>query len=204
MIPRGARTGAWPDAVAVQPAVAADVVLAYARITPAMSAADLNLVSASFELLAAAVDDEAKLARLLGATIADGWAGFPESLPVLRDSYARNPGAHAWGTLFFVLGDPRTLVGLGGYKAAPSTDGIVEIGYAIAPAFRGRGLATSAVQQMVARGFGDPQVRFIDAHTLAGPNASTRVLEKSGFEMLGVLEDPGEGPIWHWRLSRTG
>jgi len=122
---------------------------------------------------------------------------------VLRSSCASSPRGHAWGAFFFVLDDPRTLVGLGGYKGGPSNEGGVEIGYAIAPAFRGRGLATAAVQQLVTRGFGDPQVRFIDAHTLAQANASTRVLEKSGFEMVGALEDPDDGPIWHWRLSRT-
>jgi ribosomal-protein-alanine N-acetyltransferase len=169
-----------------------------------MAAADLNLVSASFELLDAAIEDEPRLGRLLAATVADGWAGFPESLPMLRNSCASNPGGHAWGTFFFVLENPRTLVGLGGYKGAPSNDGVVEIGYAIAPAFRGRGLATAVVQQLVTRGFGDPQVRFIDAHTLAQVSASTRVLEKSGFEMVGVLEDPDDGPIWHWRLRWTG
>jgi RimJ/RimL family protein N-acetyltransferase len=169
-----------------------------------MTAADLNLVNASFELLDAAIADEHKLGRLLAATVADGWAGFPESLPVLRDLCARSPGGQAWGPYLFVLDEPRTLVGLGGYKGNPSNEGVVEIGYAIAPSFRGRGLATAAVQQMVTRGFGDPQVRFIDAHTLAEPNASTRVLEKSGFEMLGAIEDPDDGPIWHWRLRRTG
>src|SRR5687768_13552186 len=130
----------------------------------------LNLVSASLELLDAAVEDAAELGRLLAATVAEGWAGFPESLPGLRNACARNPGRHAWGTFFFVLDDPRTLVGLGGYKGAPSNEGIVEIGYAIAPAFQGRGLATAAVQQMIARGFEDPQVMLIDAHTLAHAN----------------------------------
>jgi [ribosomal protein S5]-alanine N-acetyltransferase len=166
--------------------------------------AELTLVSASIELLDAAIEDGPRLGRLLAATVAEGWAGFPEALPVLRDSCARNPRGHAWGTFFFVLDEPRTHVGLGGYKGGPSNEGIVEIGYAIAPAFRGRGLATAAVRQMVARGFGDPQVRSIDAHTLAQANASTRVLEKSGFEMLGALDDPDDGQIWHWRLRRTG
>jgi RimJ/RimL family protein N-acetyltransferase len=167
-----------------------------------MAAADLNLVTASFELLDAAIQDEPKLGHLLAATVADGWAGFPEALPVLRDSCARNPQGYVWGPSLFVLGEPRTLVGLGGFKGGPSTEGVVEIGYAIAPAFRGRGLATAAVQEMLTRGFGDPQVRFIDAHTLGQPNASTRVLEKAGFEKIGALEDPDEGPIWHWRRGR--
>jgi RimJ/RimL family protein N-acetyltransferase len=138
----------------------------------------------------------------LEATIAEGWAGFPEALPVLRDACAKSPQGYPWGPFFFVLEAPRTLVGLGGYKGGPSSDGVVEIGYAIAPAFRGRGLATEAVRQMVVQGFADPQVTFIDAHTLAQTNASTRVLVKSGFEMLDTLQDPDDGPIWHWRRKR--
>ena len=169
-----------------------------------MEAAGLNLVRASFEVLDAAIEDSSQLGRLLAATVADGWAGFPESLPGLRASLAEHPDGHIWGTYLFLLDEPRTLVGLGGYKGSPSNEGMVEIGYAIAPAFRGRGLATAAVQQMIAQAFRDPLVRIIDAHTLGQVNASTRVLEKSGFEMIGELEDPEEGPIWHWRRRRTG
>ena len=164
----------------------------------------LQLVSATVDLLDAAIEDQLRLGRLLGAAIADDWAGFPESLPGLRSSCARGPGGGSWGTFLFVHQDPRTLVGMGGFKGGPSREGVVEIGYAIAPAFQGRGLATEAARQMVERAFADPAVRAVDAHTLAEENPSTGILRKLGFARIGEQVDPDDGPIWHWRVGRPG
>lgn len=163
----------------------------------------LHLVDANFELLAAAVAGAGALEAVLGVSVAEGWAGFPEVLPILRASYAKNPNENSWGSLFFVQPHVRTLVGFGGFKGPPSSDAVVEIGYAIAPAFRGQGLATDAVTQMVQRAFADTIVRAVDAHTLGHSNPSTRVLEKSGFRRIGESSDPDDGPIWHWRRERA-
>jgi len=163
----------------------------------------LNLVNANLALLTAALAGREALEALLGVSIADDWAGFPEALPVLRASYTANPGVHPWGSLFFVEPQARTLVGLGGFKGPPSSDAVVEIGYAIAPAFRGRGLATDAVAQMVQRAFEDASVQAVTAHTLGQANPSTRVLEKSGFQKIGETNDPDEGLVWHWRRERA-
>lgn len=162
----------------------------------------INLVNATFELLNTAIEDPPAFGRLLGATIADDWAGFPEALPAVRALYAENPGENPWGTLFFVEESPRALVGWGGYKGRPSPDGVVEIGYAIAPACRGRGLATEAVAQMVRRAFADPAINAVDAHTLGHVDPSTRVLEKAGFQQIGEKQDPEDGALWHWRYRR--
>lgn len=167
-----------------------------------MTSFRLNLVDGNLELLTAAVAGDTALEELLGVAVADGWAGFPEALPVLLASYAKSPNGHAWGSLFFVEPHLRALVGFGGFKGAPSADAVVEIGYAIAPAFRGRGFASDAVAQMVRRAFADASVRAVDAHTLGHVNASTRVLEKSGFQKIGEANDADEGTVWHWRHDR--
>ena len=168
-----------------------------------MTAPALTLVNATYELLSAAIDDADELGRLLGAAITDGWADFPEALPTVRALYAEHPEGIAWGTLFFVEENPRALVGWGGYKGRPSAEGALEIGYAVAPSRRGRGLATEAIQQMVERAFADPSVEFVDAHTLAHESASTRVLEKVGFSLAGEATDPDDGAVWHFRVSRA-
>lgn len=162
----------------------------------------LNLVDGTLALLTAAVGDKNALEALLGASIADDWAGFPEALPVLCSSYRANPEGHRWGSLFFIEPNLRMLVGFGGYKGPPSSDAVVEVGYAIAPAFRGKGLATDAVTQMVRRAFADASVRAVDAHTLGHANPSTRVLEKSGFQKIAEFNDPDDGLIWQWRRER--
>jgi [ribosomal protein S5]-alanine N-acetyltransferase len=162
----------------------------------------LKLVDGNLELLTAAVAGADALGALLDVTVADDWAGFPEALPVLCASYVNTPNGNRWGSLFFV--EPRgcALVGFGGFKGPPSSDGIVEVGYAIAPAFQGQGLATDALAQMVQRAFVDPIVRAVDAHTLGYANPSTRVLEKGGFRKIGEANDPDVGMVWHWRRER--
>jgi RimJ/RimL family protein N-acetyltransferase len=162
----------------------------------------LKLVDGTLALLSAAVEGRDVLAGLLGVSVAEGWEGFPEALPIVRASYEREPDGHRWGSLFFIEREVATLVGFGGFKGSPSPDGVVEIGYAIAPAFRGRGLATDAVEQMLQRAFADVAVRAVDAHTLGHDNPSTRVLQKTGFRKLAEIEDPDDGPIWQWRLER--
>jgi ribosomal-protein-alanine N-acetyltransferase len=172
--------------------------------TPPMT---LALVDMTVELLDAAIDDQVRLGRLLAAAVAAGWEGFPEALPVLRRFCAEGWGGGAggdgrWGGLFFLLETPRVLVGMGGYKGGPSPDGVVEIGYAVAPEFRGRGLATLATRLMLRRAFAEPTIAAVDAHTLAQDNPSTRVLRRTGFQKIGEMVDPDEGPIWHWRARR--
>src|SRR6186997_560432 len=101
-----------------------------------MTGSRLNLVDGTLALLTAALAGEPALEALLGVSVADGWAGFPEALPVLRASYESSPeGHHRWGSLFFIEPEVHALVGFGGFKGPPSSDGVVEIGYAIAPAF---------------------------------------------------------------------
>jgi len=166
------------------------------------NSARLLLVNATLELLDAAVEDATRLGELLGASLADDWAGFPQVLPRLRELHAENPHT-SWGTVLFLLATPRTLVGMGGYKGEPSLEGLVEIGYAVAPAFRGRGLATEAARALVARAFADPRVQAVTAHTLAEKNPSTGVLEKAGFRRVGEQHDPDVGALWRWQLDRA-
>jgi RimJ/RimL family protein N-acetyltransferase len=167
-----------------------------------MTSSRLELVDGNLALLTAAVEGGGALEAALGVALADDWAGFPEALPLLKAAYASGTG-HTWGSLFFVHPQLRTLVGFGGFKGPPSSDAVVEIGYAIAPAFQGQGLATDAVAQMLLRAFAHPGVRAVDAHTLGHVNPSTRVLEKAGFRRIGEAHDADAGVVWHWRRERT-
>ena len=98
-----------------------------------------------------------------------------------------------------MAGEPPELVGWGGFKGPPR-DGTVELGYAVAPAREGRGLATAAVRAMLRDAFADPGVHAVIAHTLPEPGPSPRVLEKAGFTRTGeVTGDHGE-PVWRFRI----
>lgn len=162
----------------------------------------LNLVDGTLALLTTALAGKSALETALDVSVAENWEGFPEALPVLRESYRTNPEGRRWGSLFFIEPKARVLVGFGGFKGPPSSEAVVEIGYAIAPAFQRQGLATDAVMQMVKRAFADASIRAVDAHTLGHENPSTRVLVKSGFRKIAAFNDPGDGLVWHWRRER--
>jgi [ribosomal protein S5]-alanine N-acetyltransferase len=159
----------------------------------------IRLVRADLELLDAAPAGDNCLARQLGHDVVAGWVAVTEALEPTRKALPLNSGV-GWGARFFLTDDPRQLVGWGGFKDAPR-DGVVEIGYEIAEARQGQGLASAAIRAMVREAFGDEQVRAVIAHTLAHRDASNRVLEKVVFEYDGDAEEDGE-KVWRYSLSR--
>jgi [ribosomal protein S5]-alanine N-acetyltransferase len=60
------------------------------------------------------------------------------------------------------------------------------IGYWVDHRRNGRGLATGAVGEIVAYAFGDLELHRVEAATLVDNVSSQRVLEKSGFERIGL------------------
>jgi ribosomal-protein-alanine N-acetyltransferase len=131
--------------------------------------------------------------------VVSGWVGFPEALAAALDG-ARRGDADPWGSHLIFDDADGALVGFGGFKGAPS-DGEVEIGYAIAPTRRGRGLATAAARVMVERAR-SAGVRTVLAHTLATPNPSTSVLAHCQFARVATLLDADLGAqVWRWELN---
>jgi GNAT superfamily N-acetyltransferase len=136
-----------------------------------------------------------------GAAVIDGWTIYPD---VLRKSLAAvdPPDGDPWGTHLFLLAEARTLVGWGGFKGAPR-EGVAEIGYEVAPAVEGRGIATAAAAALVAKARA-AGVTSVIAHTLPERNASCRVLEKNGFVLDDEDAREGGTPVWRWRLGLPG
>jgi RimJ/RimL family protein N-acetyltransferase len=163
----------------------------------------VRLVTCDLALAEAAIAGDAALGRALGCAVAGGWAVFPDALGRVRDALAADPGGARWGTRLFLVDEPRTLVGWGGFKGAPR-DGAVEVGYAVAPGWEGRGVATDALRALVREAWEDPAVRTVLAHTLAEPGPSVRVLEKAGFAHDGAVPDEDVGTAWRFRLQRPG
>jgi [ribosomal protein S5]-alanine N-acetyltransferase len=165
----------------------------------------LALVTAAPELLLALIEQPQSFAATTGWQLAAGLREFygsgavsPAWLTALRTAAAPDPWRHG----FFVLQRGSSLViGTAGFKGAPD-DGMVEIAYGIAPGHQGQGYATEAAAALIEFAFARADVRLVRAHTLAEPNASTRVLLKNGFRNCGLVVDPEDGPVWRWELDR--
>jgi RimJ/RimL family protein N-acetyltransferase len=93
------------------------------------------------------------------------------------------------------------VVGLCSHKTAPSADGAVEIGYAVAAERRRLGHATQAVSLLIRAARRDPRIRRLVAETAVGNLPSQRVLEANGFAKTGTGVDADEGDMIVWALE---
>jgi RimJ/RimL family protein N-acetyltransferase len=78
------------------------------------------------------------------------------------------------------------VVGDIGFHGPPSSDGVVEIGYALVAVVHGRGIATAACRRLLAVAWRDGASAVL-AEAASDNAASRRVLVKAGF----VLRDDG-------------
>jgi len=94
------------------------------------------------------------------------------------------------------------MVGIGGYKGNPDTNGMVEIGYSIANSYQNKGLGTQSAKILIDRAFKNQEIKLVRAHTLAYKNPSTRILQKVGMKRIAELEDLEDGTIWRWEIQK--
>ena len=160
----------------------------------------MRLLPATLEHLLALQTDPTAFGRLIGSPVPEGWPEFPESIGFTLDRLREHPDEGDWWMHFFVSAD--VLVGSGGFVGPPQ-DGVVEIGYELAPAFRGRGLGTAAAGALIEKARATGTVSAVIANTLAHDNPSTGVLRHLGFSWTRELVDPEEGPIWRSELALT-
>lgn len=152
---------------------------------------------ARLDWLEALAESDNVFASRFGIAVEAEWSGFPEAVPAALAAARQRP-QDPWGTYLF-FDDDSALVGIGGFKGPPTEDA-VEIGYAVAPSRQGRGVATAAVQDLLARA-ARAGVGIATAYTLAGGNPSTRVLVKTGFVRTTTERDPEVGEVWRWERA---
>jgi RimJ/RimL family protein N-acetyltransferase len=118
--------------------------------------------------------------ELDGRVAAPGW---PHADTAHGLAFARSGG---WTWL--VVDEHGRVAGECGVKNPPS-DGVVEIGYGLAPGSRGHGLGTRAVDAMVGWILSRPEVSSVEAEVESGNVTSARLLVRLGFSI--VAEAPG-------------
>ena len=168
----------------------------------------LRLIPCEVRHFEAILTDPKQLEGMLGVTVFDDGFDFPgvasmETMRFLYKHLKANPDVLGWWTYLFVHAEDRVLIGQGGYKGKANGTGTVEIGYAIVPSHRRRGLATETAQGLIDNAFAHAHVKRVDAHTLAEPNPSTKVLEKVGMKFAGAVDHPNLGVVWRWSLQRA-
>jgi [ribosomal protein S5]-alanine N-acetyltransferase len=95
-------------------------------------------------------------------------------------------GMGAWG-IEHGDGADRRLIGIANFSRPHPLNRRVEMGYTIARAYWGQGLATEAVQALLRFGFDQMHLVRIEAVVLPDHLASARVLQKAGLQLEGLL-----------------
>lgn len=164
----------------------------------------LTLRVCSPQQILALIEQPERFRDLTGVPVADGLRQFygsddvsPKWLAALRDGSEPDPWRHGF---WVVHREDDCVIGSAGYKGAPDADGVVEIAYGIVPTYEGNGYATEAAAALVTFALGHG-ARHVRAHTLPVANASTRVLSKNGFHLVGPVVDPEDGPVWRWERA---
>ncbi len=149
-------------------------------------------------------DDLHLLGYLLDVKTPKIWTTYSDALDVLPFFYhSYNMNGCDWASYFTIHKTDRMLLGTCGFKGAPDTEGVVEIGYEMHQDYRLKGLTTEAAQALVGFAFASPDVQLVRAHTISfSDNPSVSVLKKLGFELIGLFTDPDDGEIWRWEKKK--
>ena len=129
---------------------------------------------------------------------------LPPSKTVARALTQLDLGTPAfWCIPFLIVSTSRsTLLGACGFKTAP-VNGSVEISYGVARAERGRGIATTAIGQLLQLAASSALVQQVVAHILPDNIASSKTVARLGFLPEGPLLDTDGALVmrWVWRVA---
>ncbi len=150
--------------------------------------------------LLALTESEEAYQKCSGMRIADGvrdflLAGSADFMARLRAATEPDPWSFGFAVLHKI---DNCMIGFASFTGPPDSSGLVEIAYGIAPAYQGKGYATEAAVALVDFASRNNCVTKICAHTLPEINASTRVLEKCGFQKIGEVVDSENNLVWRW------
>ncbi|MFF0671839.1 GNAT family N-acetyltransferase [Streptomyces tendae] len=106
---------------------------------------------------------------------------------------AADPGRARWMVRQAVVGDGGLVVGHAGFHGPPDEVGMVEIGYSIAPDFRRRGYARSALIELLRRAAAEPAVTTVRAAISPDNVASLATIAGLGFVEVGEQWDEEDG-----------
>ena len=99
----------------------------------------------------------------------------------------------AWVTGVIWDEQHQVAVGRAGYHGPPDPSGMVEIGYAVDPAYRRRGYARAALEALLQRAAREPQVHTVRTTISPDNVASCQLASQYGFAEVGEQWDDEDG-----------
>jgi RimJ/RimL family protein N-acetyltransferase len=162
---------------------------------------ELRLLSLD-QLDRVAAGDATSVAAEMGASISDEWLEAVRWLAGLRARQIRErPGDAPWLLRAILLADTRQAIGYLNFHGAPDESGIVEVGYTLLPAARGRGYALEAVRAAFDWATRVHGIRRFRASVAPDNERSLNLIFKLGFVKTGEQMDPEDGLEYVYELE---
>ena len=153
----------------------------------------VHLPAAAFGHLA---DGELAAANAVSPVPLSGYFVSPEWRGTWRmrsEQVEQDPASAAWVTGVIWDEQQQVAVGRAGYHGPPDQSGMVEIGYAVDPAYRRRGYARAALEALLQRAADEPQVTRVRVTISPENTASYALASQYGFTEVGEQWDEEDG-----------
>jgi RimJ/RimL family protein N-acetyltransferase len=106
---------------------------------------------------------------------------------------AEDPASATWITRAILDLDRGVVVGRAGFHGPPDANGMVEVGYAVDPAFRRQGYARAALVALLKQATDDAGIRTVRASIRPDNLPSRRLIGQYGFVVVGEQWDDEDG-----------
>lgn len=110
-----------------------------------------------------------------------------------REQLRHDPSSADWIARAVLDEDRLIVVGHAGFHGPPDEAGLVEVAYAIDPAFRRRGYGRAALAALIARAVAEPAVSTVRASISPDNLASRRLVVEQGLRQVGEQIDDRDG-----------
>jgi RimJ/RimL family protein N-acetyltransferase len=133
-----------------------------------------------------------------GLIFPDDWPSedVMEILPEYFQKLEKDDSEYGWGIWLVILRNEKRVIGDVGFKGKPDTDGNVEIGYSILPAYRRRGYAYEAVKALLKYALLRHDIKVVKADCKKDNIPSIKILEKLG---MRLVEEQNGLTKWEFR-----
>jgi RimJ/RimL family protein N-acetyltransferase len=156
----------------------------------------IRIVHLDAATLAALADGDLDRARETSPVELTAWLAGPECVRTWRiraEQVVATPADAPWVTGVVWDEDAQRPVGKAGFHAAPDGDGMVEVGYAVDPAYRRRGYARAVLEALISRAQDHPDVRILRATVSPDNAASLGLVRQYPFVENGEQWDDEDG-----------
>lgn len=169
------------------------------NISTSINTSRLRLTPCPYAIAEAAIKENPDYHRFADTKFSNDWPSDDTKgiLSTYMNQVQQHGSEFVWGVWLIILSTENRVIGDLGFKAEPSEDGIVEIGYNVVPSYRNQGFGFESVKALTDWVLKQQIVKKVIAQCDKDNQYSIRILKKIGAR----VKTCGDG-VLTWEISR--